>query len=263
MTDLYIIVPELYGGLRNDLCNDASVSIDNCIFESVDDFAKHKLPPPSYIFQSQIFSQLCKIRIVTKLLECYSNVTYSCPYYRDNGPALMNVEAFKAFIIGTCVNRNVLEDGITCMGSKQSDMIAHVNRNCLTYELVEYNVWDVYTDTPGWTWHRYCSLMITGIQCSVNKTQELGCSDEFYDFLLHSSYVRLPIECLEPNSTKFKWLDMYMEIPTMLSESQNKIDREEPNTTIDNIVSSATCNNMSHFSVIALNLISLAVSSRK
>lgn len=101
----------------------------------------------------------------------------------------------------------------------------------------------------------FFSRIIDGIQCSVNKTQEFGCSDEFYDFLLHSSYVRLPVECLEPNSSKFRWLDMYTEIPTKLPESQNRTDIEEENTTIDDTVSSSTCNYMSHISIIALNVI--------
>ncbi|XP_063418949.1 uncharacterized protein LOC134701731 [Mytilus trossulus] len=192
---------------------------------------------------------------MTKLIECYGNVTDSCPGYRDDGPTSMNIEAFKSFIIGTCVNRNVFEDGMTCIGSKQTDVIFHVNRNCITYELVEDDVWEVYTDSPDYSWQQFCSRMINGIQCSVNKTQEFGCSEEFYDFLLHSSYVRLPVECLEPNSSKFIWLDMYTELPTKLPESQNKTDIEKENTTIDDTVSSATCNYMSHVSIIALNVI--------
>ncbi|CAG2252850.1 unnamed protein product [Mytilus edulis] len=191
---------------------------------------------------------------MTNLIECYGNVTDSCPDYRDAGPALMNVEAFTSFIIGTCVNRNVLEDGMMCIGSKQQNVFFHVNQNCLTYELLEVDIWEVYTDSPHHSWQHFCSRMINGIQCSVNKTQEFGCSDEFYDFLLHSSYVRLPVECLKPNSSKFRWLDMYTEIPTKLPESRNKTDIEKENTTIDDIVSSATCNYMSH-AIIILNVL--------
>ncbi|CAC5360300.1 Regulator of MON1-CCZ1 complex [Mytilus coruscus] len=183
---------------------------------------------------------------MTILIECVTNVKDSCPEYRDVEPLLMTKESFKAFIIGTCVNRYVFEDGKKCIGSNMYDVRTHVNQNCLTYEL--------FTNTSGLTWQQYCSRMIIGIQCSVNKTQEFGCSDEFYDFLLHSSYVRLPVECLEHNSSKFKWLDMYTEIPTKLPESQNRKDKEEPNIN-DDTVSSATCNHMSYFSIIALNLI--------
>ncbi|CAC5363442.1 unnamed protein product [Mytilus coruscus] len=154
---------------------------------------------------------------MTKIIECYSNVTDSCPDYRHDGPALMNVEAFNAFIIGTCVNRNKLVEDDT-------------------------SIWEVYPDSPRVPWQQFCRRMIIVIQCSVNKRQGFGCSDECYDFLLHSSYVGLPVECLETKSTEFKGIGIYKEIPTKLPENQNKTDTEEPNTTIDDTVSSATCN---------------------
>ncbi|VDI19194.1 Hypothetical predicted protein [Mytilus galloprovincialis] len=72
-----------------------------------------------------------------------------------------------------------------------------------------------------------------------------SCSDEFYDFLLHSSYVRLPIECFESNSTKMKWHYMYTEIPKKFPVRQTRTyDEEEPNTctTTDDTVSSAAWN---------------------
>lgn len=90
--------------------------------------------------------------------------------------------------------------------------------------------------------------MTLGIECSINKTKEFGCSEEFYDFLLHSTYAYLPEECHEHNSSKFKWIDMYTEIPTKLPENLKR--KEEPNT-----VSSATCNDISHVIMIAMNLI--------
>ncbi|XP_076109297.1 uncharacterized protein LOC143078272 [Mytilus galloprovincialis] len=103
-----LIFYELYGGLRNDLCNDASVSMSNCMSDAVGKSIIYRYPALSYIFYSLAYTPVCEIRIMTKLIECYGNVTDSCPDYRDAGPALMNVEAFTSFIIGTCVNRNAV-----------------------------------------------------------------------------------------------------------------------------------------------------------
>jgi hypothetical protein len=42
---------------------------------------------------------------VSNLIECYEKVIAKCPEtYRENGPAMMDVKGFKAFLIGTCVN---------------------------------------------------------------------------------------------------------------------------------------------------------------
>ena len=42
---------------------------------------------------------------MSNLIECYEKVIAKCPEtYRENGPAMMDVKGFKAFLIGTCVN---------------------------------------------------------------------------------------------------------------------------------------------------------------
>ncbi|CAG2186667.1 uncharacterized protein [Mytilus edulis] len=190
---------------------------------------------------------------MTELFECVSNMANHCPDGKIGWERhKWHVGHFNTFIIGACLNINVLDDGLRCLGSKRKCVINYVDNTCIKYAVAWTNTTSYRTKTQ-----QYCSRRIFAIQCSVNKTREFGCSDEFYDFLLHSSYVRLPEECFESNSTKMKWHYMYTEIPKKFPERQKRTDEEEPNTctTTDDTVSSAAWNYMSHVSIIKLNLI--------
>ncbi|CAG2248965.1 unnamed protein product [Mytilus edulis] len=192
---------------------------------------------------------------MTEFLECVSNFTNHCSNWKipQEVTRWNYLEHFNTFIIGACFNVNALDDGLRCIGSKRGNVLnIFVRRNC-DKSAAEW----INTLKPRTEMQHYCIRMIFAIQCTVNQTRELGCSDEFYDFLLHSSYVRLPVECFESNSTKMKWHYMYTEIPKKFPERQKRTDEEEPNTctTTDDTVSSAAWNYMSHVSIIKLNLI--------
>ncbi|XP_063418911.1 uncharacterized protein LOC134701709 [Mytilus trossulus] len=107
-----LIFYDLYGGLLSELCNDPGASLYQCTREATEGTPLKYYDPPSYIFQSDVFSVVCDIRIMTEFLECRSNITNSCPDWRDDGPGMSNEESFKAFIIGTCLNRHVEVDDV-------------------------------------------------------------------------------------------------------------------------------------------------------
>lgn len=58
--------------------------------------------------------------------------------------------------------------------------------------------------------------MIEGIECSLRNARKFGCTDEFWEALRLSTYLRLPVECRSLNTKDYSWLDMYREIPEVL-----------------------------------------------
>ncbi|CAG2236798.1 unnamed protein product [Mytilus edulis] len=89
---------------------------------------------------------------------------------------------------------------------------------------------------------KYCRLMDEGIECSITNAEQFGCPQSLYDFLRYSSYIRLPTECQKPNTTNYKWLQLYTELPTTLNSTAE--------LTADTGTNSSTAINVSFFLVV-------------
>ncbi|VDI35254.1 Hypothetical predicted protein [Mytilus galloprovincialis] len=104
------------------------------------------------------------------------------------------------------------------------------------------NVWDAYIQMGDWRWEKCCRLMDEGIECSITNAEQFGCPQSLYDFLRYSSYIRLPTECQKPNTTNYKWLQLYTELPTTLNSTDELTADTGPN--------SSTAINVSFFLVV-------------
>ncbi|XP_076080343.1 uncharacterized protein LOC143051270 isoform X1 [Mytilus galloprovincialis] len=222
----------------NPLCNDEKASIVDCYYYEGVNIAN----PASYIMGSSHFFPVCELSNMTRLLDCYNKVIDECPDYRDNGPDIITKDTFKAFLIGTCKNKHVYEKGMECIGNREYLINQYNNKFCLAPSVYLDNVWDAYIQMGDWTWEKYCRLMDEGIECSITNAEQFGCPQSLYDFLRYSSYIRLPTECQKPNTTNYKWLQLYTELPTTLNSTAE--------LTADTGTNSSTAINVSFFLVV-------------
>ncbi|VDI35255.1 Hypothetical predicted protein [Mytilus galloprovincialis] len=101
-------------------------------------------------------TSLARLRNMTRLLDCYNKVIDECPDYRDNGPDITTKDTFKSFLIGTCKNKHVYENGMECIGNREYLINQYNNKFCLAPSVYLDDVWDAYIQMGDWTWEKYC-----------------------------------------------------------------------------------------------------------